>query len=178
MRDGTPILIRTIGPEDKHLMEVGFEHQSDRSRYFRFLHPVAQLSSKQLQDFTAAFDRNHAALAALDVSASEAAPIGAARYIRMPEETEAAEFHDIYKLDAMVIPTNEPVRRVDYDDVIYRTKREKYAALIEEIERMYEVGRPVLVGTVTVEVSELIARMLLRMLRRDTAGKEACDESN
>jgi preprotein translocase subunit SecA len=75
-------------------------------------------------------------------------------------ETEAAEFHDIYKLDVMVIPTNEPVRRVDYDDVIYRTKREKYAALIEEIERMYEVGRPVLVGTVSVEVSELISRML------------------
>lgn len=77
-------------------------------------------------------------------------------------ETEAQEFWDIYKLDVMVIPTNEPVRRVDYEDVIYRTKREKYAAIIDEIIRMHEVGRPVLVGTVSVDVSETISRLLQR----------------
>ncbi|GAB4329866.1 MAG: preprotein translocase subunit SecA [Calditrichia bacterium] len=77
-------------------------------------------------------------------------------------ETEAAEFWDIYKLDVMVIPTNRPVRRIDYDDVIYRTKREKYNALIEEIERLHKDGRPVLVGTITVEVSEILSRMLKR----------------
>ncbi len=77
-------------------------------------------------------------------------------------ETEAPEFHEIYKLDVVVIPTNEPVRRVDYDDVIYRTKREKYSAVIEEIARMNEMGRPVLVGTVSVDVSETLSRMLRR----------------
>jgi preprotein translocase subunit SecA len=77
-------------------------------------------------------------------------------------ETEAGEFFDIYKLDCMVIPTNEPVRRIDYQDVIFRTKREKYNAIIEEIVRMHEAGRPVLVGTVSVDVSETIARLLGR----------------
>jgi preprotein translocase subunit SecA len=77
-------------------------------------------------------------------------------------ETEAAEFWEIYKLDVVVIPTNEPVRRIDYDDLIYRTKREKYNAVIDEIERMNKIGRPVLVGTITVEVSETLSRMLKR----------------
>jgi len=77
-------------------------------------------------------------------------------------ETEAGEFLEIYKLDVTVIPTNEPVRRVDYDDVIYLTKREKYNAIIDEIVRMHEMGRPVLVGTVTVEVSEVLSRLLKR----------------
>jgi preprotein translocase subunit SecA len=77
-------------------------------------------------------------------------------------ETEAAEFWEIYKLDVVVIPTNEPVRRVDYEDVIYMTKREKYNAIIDEIIRMHERGRPVLVGTVTVEVSEILSRLLKR----------------
>ncbi|KPJ50417.1 preprotein translocase subunit SecA [candidate division TA06 bacterium DG_26] len=77
-------------------------------------------------------------------------------------ETEAREFWDIYKLDVVVVPTNEPVRRVDYDDVIYKTKREKYNAVIEEIERMHLANRPVLVGTVSVEVSETLSRMLKR----------------
>ena len=77
-------------------------------------------------------------------------------------ETEAQEFFDIYKLDCMVIPTNEPVRRIDYQDVIFRTKREKYNAIIEEIMRMHEAGRPVLVGTVSVDVSETISRLLKR----------------
>lgn len=77
-------------------------------------------------------------------------------------ETEAAEFYDIYKLDVVVIPTNKPVRRIDYDDVIYRTKREKYNAVIEEIEAMRKETRPVLVGTTSVEVSETLSRMLKR----------------
>ena len=75
-------------------------------------------------------------------------------------ETEAGEFWDIYKLDVVVIPTNEPVIRIDMNDRIYRTKREKYNAVIEEIEEMIEQGRPVLVGTTSVETSELLSRML------------------
>jgi len=77
-------------------------------------------------------------------------------------ETEAAEFWEIYKLDVVVIPTNKSVKREDYDDVIYRTKREKYNAVIEEIERMRKQKRPVLVGTTSVDVSETISRMLKR----------------
>jgi len=74
--------------------------------------------------------------------------------------TEAGEFYSIYKMDTVLIPTNEPVRRVDYDDVIYRTKREKYNAILEEIIRQNEMGRPVLMGTISVDVSEKISRML------------------
>jgi preprotein translocase subunit SecA len=77
-------------------------------------------------------------------------------------ETEAGEFWEIYKLDVMVIPTNEPIRRIDYNDLIYRTKREKYNAVIDEIEQMNKQGRPVLVGTISVEVSETLSRMLKR----------------
>ena len=75
-------------------------------------------------------------------------------------ETEAGEFWNIYKLDVVVIPTNKPVIRVDMNDRIYRTKREKYNAIIDEIVRLTEQGRPVLVGTTSVETSELLARML------------------
>ncbi len=77
-------------------------------------------------------------------------------------ETEASEFHDIYTLNVSVIPTNEPIRRIDHDDLIFKTKREKYQAVIEEIEEMRELGRPVLVGTVSVEVSEVLSRLLKR----------------
>jgi preprotein translocase subunit SecA len=77
-------------------------------------------------------------------------------------ETEEAEFHEIYGLEVVVIPTNRPVRRLDHDDVIFQTKREKYAALIDEIERINEQGLPLLVGTTSVEVSEIVARMLKR----------------
>jgi preprotein translocase subunit SecA len=77
-------------------------------------------------------------------------------------ETEAGEFWEIYKLDVVVIPTNEPVRRYDYDDQIYRTRREKYNAVIDEIAEMHEKKRPVLVGTISVEVSETLSRMLKR----------------
>ena len=75
-------------------------------------------------------------------------------------ETEAGEFWDIYKLDVVVIPTNKPVIRDDRDDLIYKTKREKYNAVIEEIVRLVGEGRPVLVGTTSVEISELLSRML------------------
>ena len=77
-------------------------------------------------------------------------------------ETEAGEFHQIYKLDVMVIPTNRPVRRVDHNDCIYKTQREKYGALIEEITECNGRRQPVLVGTVSVEASELVSRMLRR----------------
>lgn len=80
-------------------------------------------------------------------------------------ETEAPEFMKIYKLDVVVIPTNEPVRRINYPDVIYQTKREKYRAIIDEIKRLHEIGRPVLVGTVSVEVSELLSRMLPKTIK-------------
>ncbi|MFH1843942.1 MAG: preprotein translocase subunit SecA [bacterium] len=77
-------------------------------------------------------------------------------------ETEEAEFHSIYGLEVVVIPTNEPIRRIDYDDVIYRTKKEKYRAIVEEVARLHEAQLPVLVGTTTVEVSELLSRLLKR----------------
>jgi len=77
-------------------------------------------------------------------------------------ETEAAEFFDIYKLDVVVIPTNKPVIRQDLNDLVYRTKREKYNAVIAEIKRLREKKQPVLVGTTSVEVSETISRMLSR----------------
>ncbi len=75
-------------------------------------------------------------------------------------ETEAGEFWDIYKLDMVTIPTNRPVARIDMNDRVYRTKKEKYAAVIEEIVRLRDAGRPVLVGTTSVEISELLKRML------------------
>ena len=75
-------------------------------------------------------------------------------------ETEAGEFWDIYKLDVVVIPTNRPILRNDMNDRVYKTKREKYAAVIEEIEKMIQQGRPVLVGTTSVEISEMLSRML------------------
>ena len=75
-------------------------------------------------------------------------------------ETEAGEFWDIYKLDVIVIPTNRPIARKDVDDKVYKTIREKFNAVTEEIVQLTEAGRPVLVGTTTVEISELISRML------------------
>jgi preprotein translocase subunit SecA len=77
-------------------------------------------------------------------------------------ETEANEFHDIYKLDVSVIPTNRPVARADANDRIYKTRREKYNAVINEIREKYGKQQPVLVGTVSVEASELLSRMLKR----------------
>jgi preprotein translocase subunit SecA len=75
-------------------------------------------------------------------------------------ETEAGEFWDIYKLDVVVIPTNRPVIRDDREDLVYKTKREKYNAIIQEIVELNKKGRPALVGTTSVEISELLSRML------------------
>ena len=75
-------------------------------------------------------------------------------------ETEAGEFWDIYKLDVVVIPTNRPIARIDMNDRVYKTKREKYKAVIEEVEKMVQAGRPVLVGTTSVEISEMLSKML------------------
>jgi preprotein translocase subunit SecA len=77
-------------------------------------------------------------------------------------ETEAQEFHEIYKLDVVVIPTNEPVIRADNSDVIYKTEREKFKAIADEICDLHEQGRPILVGTVSVEKSERLSQMLKR----------------
>ncbi|MDD4425170.1 MAG: preprotein translocase subunit SecA, partial [Mariniphaga sp.] len=75
-------------------------------------------------------------------------------------ETEAGEFWDIYKLEVVVIPTNKPIVRDDREDLVYKTKREKYNAVIDEIVELNKLGRPALVGTTSVEISELLSRML------------------
>ncbi|MGV3539924.1 MAG: preprotein translocase subunit SecA, partial [Rufibacter sp.] len=75
-------------------------------------------------------------------------------------ETEAGEFWEIYKLDVVVIPTNKPAQRKDEHDKVYKTMREKYNAVAEEIQELTKIGRPVLVGTTSVEISELLSRML------------------
>src|SRR5574341_1426734 len=77
-------------------------------------------------------------------------------------ETEETEFHQIYELEVVVIPTNRPVRRVDKHDLVYKTRKEKYDAIMEEVERQHKRGLPVLVGTTNVEVSETLARLLKR----------------
>jgi len=75
-------------------------------------------------------------------------------------ETEAGEFWEIYELDVVVVPTNKPIIREDMEDLVYKTKREKYNAVIEEVQKYSEQGRPILVGTTSVEVSETLSRML------------------
>ncbi len=75
-------------------------------------------------------------------------------------ETEAAEFWDIYKLDVVVVPTNRPIARDDRQDLVYKTAREKYNAVIEEVEKLVAEGRPVLVGTTSVEISEMMSKLL------------------
>jgi preprotein translocase subunit SecA len=77
-------------------------------------------------------------------------------------ETEAGELWDIYKLDVVVIPTNKKIVRDDREDLVYKTKREKFNAVIDEIEKLVKEGRPSLVGTTSVETSELLSRMLKR----------------
>ncbi|MBM3261867.1 MAG: preprotein translocase subunit SecA [candidate division Zixibacteria bacterium] len=74
--------------------------------------------------------------------------------------TESSEFFQIYKLDVVEVPTNQPVRRIDYEDVVYRTRREKYNSVMDEIEDMNKKGRPVLIGTASVQASETLSRML------------------
>jgi len=75
-------------------------------------------------------------------------------------ETEAGEFWEIYKIDVIVIPTNRPIVRKDWEDKVYKTVREKYNAVVDEIVELTKAGRPVLVGTTSVEISELVSRML------------------
>jgi preprotein translocase subunit SecA len=75
-------------------------------------------------------------------------------------ETEAGEFWEIYKLDVVVIPTNRPIQRDDQEDLVYKTAREKFNAVIDEVEKLRNAGRPILVGTTSVEISELLSRML------------------
>jgi preprotein translocase subunit SecA len=77
-------------------------------------------------------------------------------------DTEAAEFHSTYKLDVTVIPTNKKMIRIDYPDVIYKTEREKFKAVVDEIKQLYDKSQPVLVGTITIEKSEMLSKMLAR----------------
>ena len=86
--------------------------------------------------------------------------------------TEAGEFWDIYKLDVVEIPTNRPVIRNDQDDRVYKTAREKYKAVIDEIVRMRDAGRPTLIGTTSVEISELLSRMLDMYVNPETGKRE------
>ncbi|MEX0747018.1 MAG: preprotein translocase subunit SecA, partial [Rhodothermales bacterium] len=96
-------------------------------------------------------------------------------------ETEAEEFWKIYEMDVVVVPTNQPIRRDDQDDLVFRTRREKYGAAIDKIQEFHKRGQPVLVGTTSVEVSETLSRMLQRSgvkhnvlnARRDRAKQEA-----
>ena len=92
-------------------------------------------------------------------------------------ETEASEFYEIYKLDVVVVPTNRPIVRKDDEDFVFKTKREKYNAVIEEIEKLRAAGRPVLVGTTSVEVSELLSRMLrVRKIEQQRIERKAASE--
>lgn len=90
LKDGTPVLICRCRPEDKHLLEIGFAHLSDQSRYFRFLRPITKLSDRDLEYLTKTQGSDHIAFGALDLSA-EPLPIGIVRYVRLPEEPTAAE---------------------------------------------------------------------------------------
>ena len=76
--------------------------------------------------------------------------------------TEEQEFRDIYGMDVIEIPTNKPVQRIDHEDVVYKTQREKYKAVVEEVKKAHAKGQPVLVGTITIDVSELISKMLTK----------------
>ncbi len=76
--------------------------------------------------------------------------------------TEEKEFRNTYGMDAIAIPTNKPVARIDLDDAVYKTKKEKFKAVVDEVERAYEKGQPVLVGTITIETSEMLSRMLTK----------------
>ncbi len=92
LRNGETVLIRPVTEADKHLLEVGFEHLSDRSRYFRFLRPISKLSEKQLNYFTDTEEPNHVALAALSLGRAGPDPAGIARYIVLEDGTDTAEF--------------------------------------------------------------------------------------
>jgi preprotein translocase subunit SecA len=74
--------------------------------------------------------------------------------------TEEQEFRDIYGMDVVEIPTNRPVQRIDHDDAVYKTQDEKFAAVVEEVKKAHAKGQPVLVGTITIEVSERVSRLL------------------
>ena len=77
-------------------------------------------------------------------------------------QTEEKEFRNIYAMDVIVIPTNKPMIRKDLEDAVYKTKKEKYKAVVDEVERAHEKGQPVLVGTIAIETSELLSKMLTK----------------
>ena len=91
LRDGTPVLIRPVGPDDKHLLEVGMERLSPQSRYFRFFRPLGELPERVLRQFTEINHVDHVAWGALDMGAAEPQPVGVSRYVRLENEPDAAE---------------------------------------------------------------------------------------
>lgn len=91
LRDGTPVVIRSVRPDDKHLLEIGMEQLSSQDRYFRFFRPMAKLSDKLLHQFTEVDHTNHEAIGALDMGGPKPLPAGVARYIRLEDNPSAAE---------------------------------------------------------------------------------------
>jgi preprotein translocase subunit SecA len=154
-RDATTGAIKTSSEEQVMIVDEQTGRIMDGRRYSDGLHQAIEAKENvTIQDATQTF-----------------ATITLQNYFRMYKKlagmtgtavTEAGEFWEIYKLDVVEIPTNRPIARDDRQDLVYKTKREKYGAVIEEITRLKEAGRPVLIGTTSVDISELLSRTLQR----------------
>lgn len=154
-RDSTTGAIKTVSEEQVMIVDEQTGRIMDGRRYSDGLHQAIEAKENvKIQDATQTF-----------------ATITLQNYFRMYKKlsgmtgtavTEAGEFWEIYKLDVVEIPTNRPIARDDRQDLVYKTKREKYGAVIEEVTRLKEAGRPVLIGTTSVDISELLSRTLQR----------------
>ncbi|PRP66964.1 preprotein translocase subunit SecA [Nonlabens agnitus] len=154
-RDATTGAIKTVSEEQVMIVDEQTGRIMDGRRYSDGLHQAIEAKENvKIQDATQTF-----------------ATITLQNYFRMYKKlagmtgtavTEAGEFWEIYKLDVVEIPTNRPIARDDRQDLVYKTKREKYGAVIEEVTRLKEAGRPVLIGTTSVDISELLSRTLQR----------------
>ncbi|SCX93176.1 protein translocase subunit secA [Nonlabens sp. Hel1_33_55] len=154
-RDATTGAIKTVSEEQVMIVDEQTGRIMDGRRYSDGLHQAIEAKENvTIQDATQTF-----------------ATITLQNYFRMYKKlsgmtgtavTEAGEFWEIYKLDVVEIPTNRPIARDDRQDLVYKTKREKYGAVIEEVTRLKEAGRPVLIGTTSVDISELLSRTLQR----------------
>lgn len=91
LRNSTKVLVRAVTPDDKHLLEIGFDHLSDRSRYFRFLRPARKLSERERTQFTERNNPDHEAIGALDTNFGPSTPVAIARYVRLPDQPDHAE---------------------------------------------------------------------------------------
>ncbi len=154
-RDSKTGNIKTVSEEQVMIVDEQTGRIMDGRRYSDGLHQAIEAKENvKIQDATQTF-----------------ATITLQNYFRMYKKlagmtgtavTEAGEFWEIYKLDVVEIPTNRPIARDDRQDLVYKTKREKYGAVIEEVTRLKEAGRPVLIGTTSVDISELLSRTLQR----------------